>query len=326
MKLCLAVCCLVGLATFTGCSAPSFLVTPVSNNSSLQEIQVEPARGWFAPKIALIEVEGMLANARTGGFLQAQENKLSLFTQQLDTAANDDRVKAVVLRVNSPGGTVTCSDTMYDMLNRFRKNTHKPVIVSAQEVMASGAFYTACGADLIVAQPTSVVGSIGVIFETFQVDEAMGKLGIASNVIKSGPLKDMGSPFKPQTVEERVVMQGLVDEYYARFLRVVQGKCHIADEQRLKMATDGRVFSGQQALALGLVDKLGSLADAINLAREKAGAKNAGVVMYKRPYGYSGSIYADSQVDVPQAKTNVLQLPLPEAVTRPTGFYYLWRP
>src|SRR5689334_8050842 len=98
MKLCLAVSWLVGLVTFTGCSAPSFLVTPVSNTSSLQEIEVEPARGWFAPKIAMIEVEGMLANARTVGFLQAQENKLSLFSQQLDTAARDDRVKAVVLR------------------------------------------------------------------------------------------------------------------------------------------------------------------------------------------------------------------------------------
>jgi protease-4 len=314
------------LFVLTGCSAPSFLVTPVANNNSLHEVEVEAGRGWFAPKIAMIELEGMLANARTGGFLQAQENKLSLFTQQLDQAANDPDVKAVVLRVNSPGGTVTCSDTMYDMLKRFRAHTHKPVVVSAQEVIASGAFYTACGADTIFAQPTSVVGSIGVIFETFQVDEGLAKLGITATAIKSGPLKDMGSPFKPLTADERLVMQSMVNEYYGRFLSVVQDKCHIADREVLAHATDGRVFSGEQAQKLGLVDRVGSLQDAIDYTRAKVGAKGASVIMYKRPYGYSGSIYASSNVEPAKANANVLQLQLPESLNLPTGFYYLWRP
>src|SRR5437016_6324156 len=157
-----------GLALVPGCGAPSLLITPVANTSSLQEVQVEGGRGWFAPKIAMIEVEGMLMNARSGGFLQAQENKLSLFTQQLEAARNDPSVKAVVLRVNSPGGTVTCSDAMYQMIEKFKAETHKPVIASAQEVMASGAYYVCCASDAIVAQPTSVVGSIGVIIELFE--------------------------------------------------------------------------------------------------------------------------------------------------------------
>src|SRR6476646_8414288 len=100
----------------------------------------------------MIEVEGMLMNARSGGFLQAEENKLSLFTQQLNEARNDSKVKAVVLRVNSPGGTVSCSDAMYQELLKFRKETGKPVVASAQEVMASGAYYVSCGSDVIVAQ------------------------------------------------------------------------------------------------------------------------------------------------------------------------------
>src|SRR5450432_2144264 len=120
-----------------GCGMPSILLTPVSNTSELQEIKVkapgEPSNGGGG-KIAIVGVEGTLMNARSGGFLQAEENPLSLFVQELDQAASDDSVKAVVLRVNSPGGTVTCSDTMYEALQRFRKKTHKPVVASAQEL------------------------------------------------------------------------------------------------------------------------------------------------------------------------------------------------
>jgi protease-4 len=315
--------CVIFLALVSGCSAPSFLVTPVANTNSLDEVVVQPGKGWFAPKIAMIEVEGMLANARTGGLFQAQENKLSLFTQQLNAARNDADVKAVVLRVNSPGGTVTCSDAMYQMIRKFRKETGKPVIASAQEVMASGAFYVSCASDTIVAQPTSVVGSIGVIMELFEVEQGLAKIGVYSRAIKSGALKEMGSPFKAMSPEERAVMQGMVDEYFGRFVSVVQTKCHIP-EQQLKESTDGRVFSGEQALARGLVDRIGLLEDAIQLAKEKANAPSAKVIMYKRPYGYSGSIYASGST--PPAQAGVVQLALPESLARPTGFYYLWEP
>jgi protease-4 len=308
--------------TLTGCSAPSFLITPVANTNTLQEVQVEPAKGWFAPKIAMIELEGMLANARAGGLFQTQENKLSLFTQQLEQAKNDPKVKAVVLRINSPGGTVTCSDTMYTMLRDFRAKTGKPVVASAQEVMASGAFYVACGSDVIVAQPTSVVGSIGVIFSLFEAEEGLAKLGIYERNVKSGPLKDMGSPFKAITPQEMAVMQGMIDEYYKRFLGVVQSHCKVPDTATFAQATDGRVFSGEQAQKIGLVDQVGELPDAIRLAKQMAKISDAQVVMYKRPYGYSGSIYADTSTPTPQA--NVIQLPLPDSAFRPKGFYYLW--
>ena len=308
---------------FAGCSAPSLLITPVANSYKLEEIQVEEPASPFADKIALIEVEGMLVNARVGGIFQAQENKLSLFTQELEQAEKDPKVKAVVLRVNSPGGTVTCSDTMYQMIKKFREKTHKPVIASAQEVMASGAFYVSTACDEVVAQPTSVVGSIGVIFELFEVDQGLAKLGIAANTIKSKPHKDIASPFRPMTDDERAILQASVDEYYKRFVGVVQAKCNITDPQILAEATDGRVFSGEKAKEIGLIDKVGLLDDAIDLAKEKSNAKNATVVMYKRPYGYSGSIYAETEVPQPQA--NVLQVPLPESMALPRGFYYLWK-
>lgn len=306
-----------------GCGTPSLLITPVSNTQKLQEMQVGAGRG--RDKIAVIEVEGVLANARTGGFLQPTENKVSLFKEQLDRAAADDRVKAVVLRVNSPGGTVTASDTMYEMLQRFRDRTKKPVVASLQEVAASGGYYVACASDEIMASRTSVVGSIGVIFNTFDVQSGMNKLGVRAEAIKSGPLKDMGSPFKALSADERIVMQGMVDEYYARFVSVVTAHRAIDSEEKLRTATDGRVFSGQQALAMGLVDRVGLLEDAIKLARDLGDAPGARPIMYRRPYGFSGSIYASAPIDPPRANVTQLQLPGTDSFL-PGGFYYLWKP
>lgn len=313
------------LFLMVGCGTPSFLITPVSNTNQLQEIQVQPGSGWWPKKIAIIEVEGVLMNARTGGFLQPTENPLSRFVQQMEQAAKDPSVKAVVLRVNSPGGTVTASDTMYQTVVQFRRKTGKPVIAATQEMAASGAYYVSCGADKIIAHPTSVIGSIGVIFNTFNLEGTMAKLGVRSEAIKSGPFKDMGSPFNALKPAERAVMQGMVDEYFARFKAVIAENRPIRDEQAMELATDGRIFSGQQAVELGLADAVGQLDDAIDLARDMADAKGAKVVMYKRPYGYSGSIYADASAPRPQA--NVMTLSFPgSAALLPSGFYYLWEP
>src|SRR5690348_3810194 len=125
---------LVLTALIAGCGAPSFLVTPVANSNTLEEQEVQPGKGWAPGKVAIVGVEGMLANVRTGGFLQATENPLSLFVQEMRQAEEDPAVKAVVLRVNSPGGTVTTSDAMFQIIQRFKAKTHKPVVAAAQEV------------------------------------------------------------------------------------------------------------------------------------------------------------------------------------------------
>lgn len=319
-----------------GCGAPSFLITPVANTSSLQEVEVQPGRGWWPPRVAIIEVEGMLMNARAGGLFQAQENPVSRFAQQMEAAERDKSVKAVVLRVNCPGGTVTATDTMYQIVRRFKEKTKKPVVASTQEVAASGGYYIALAADHIVVQPTSVVGSIGVIFETMQFKGTLDKLGITAQSIKSGTLKDMGSPFKLLREEEKQVMQEMVDEYFARFAALVHKR---RPQLKEDAATDldaykkdgyagvfsGRVYSGERAVELGLADRTGLLTDAIDAARKLAKVPNAGAILYKRPYGYGGSIYANTQTPTP--KSNVLRLELPETnAFLPDGFYYLWRP
>jgi protease-4 len=313
-------CCL--LLSVAGCGAGSFLITPVVNKSELDQITAQA--GDRSAKVAIIEVEGMLLDERGGGLLLPSENPLSLFVQELDQAAADDSIKAVVLRVNSPGGSVTTSDTMYDALLRFRAKTHKPVVASAQELDASGAYYVSCGADKIIVNPTSIVGSIGVIFESFDLEGTLDKLGVKSEAIKSAPLKDMGSPYRHLTPEAREVMQGMVDEYYARFKKVVVDSRGIKDSTTLTLVTDGRVFSGSRAVELGLADQTGRLNDAIDLAAKMGNAVGGEVVMYKRPYGYSGSIYATTSTPEPMSRDLTLKLPMSSWL--PDGFYYMWQP
>jgi protease-4 len=323
------------LLLLVGCGTPSFLVTPVSSDTTLSEETVQPGKGFFQSKVAIIEVDGMLANARSGGFLKPTENKLSLFVQQLDRAEHDPDVKAVVLRVNSPGGTVTCADAMYDMVVRFRKKTGKPVVASIQEIGASGAYYVSCGADKIMAQPTSLVGSIGVIFETMDFVGTMDKLGIRNHAIASGSLKEMGSPFKNLEPREEEVMRSMIEEYFARFIGVVRDNRPV-NEKPAEQLTDyekdsysgiysGRVFSGDEALKLGLIDKTGLLSDAIDEARALAAVPDAKAVMYRRPYGYGGSIYAESEIPAPKSDVTHLELPGEDDLL-PDGFYYIWRP
>jgi protease-4 len=319
----LALCCSLSLL-MAGCGSGSFLITPVSGTSNLEQVTVLPGTG--RGKIAIIQIEGMLLDERTSTLLQQGENPLSLFTQQLEQCANDDSVKAIVLRVNSPGGSVTTSDIMYNALINFRKTTHKPVVASAQEVMASGSYYVSCASDKIVVNPTSIVGSIGVIFDSFDFEDTLTKLGIRAEAIKSAPLKDMGSPYKHLTPEAREVMQGMVDEYYARFKKLVATNRGITDANTMDLVSDGRVFSGTRAVELKLADQTGGLPDAINVAREMGGVPGAKVVMFKREYAYSGSIYAEMPAPLPKASTNQMTLKLPLAESLPSGFYYLWEP
>ncbi len=305
-----------------GCGTPSLLLTPVSGTRELEEIKVDKGDGriFSSSKVAVIAVEGLLLNVREGGFLQPTENKVSLFAEELQKAADDGSVKAVVLRINSPGGGVTASDRMYGDLLEFKRKTGKPVVAAIGDIGASGAYYVACGSDKIVAEPTAIVGSIGVIFETFDLSGAMGKIGVKSEVVKSGLNKDIASPFKPMTDGERTILQGMIDENYARFRGVVKTKTGL-DDATLGALADGRVFTGEQAQKAGLIDQTASLAQAIDIARDLGHIKGAPAVAYRRPYGYSGSIYANTRAGDQQT----LALSVPQlGESLPTGFYYLW--
>jgi protease-4 len=314
--------CLLAL-TLSGCFN-GLLLTPVDTSSPVEETVVcEADRPLCRDKVALIDVEGMILNAKTSGLLGDGDNMMSLFRERLDAARDDRHVKAVVLRINSPGGAVTASDIMYQDLLTFRRETGKPVVACMMDVAASGAFYLAMAADRVYAHPTTVTGSIGVIMSLYNAQGLFEKIGVSSSPIKSGPNKDIGNPARPMTEEERAILQGMVDSFYAQFVQVVVRGRGLREE-RVRALADGRIYTGLDAQKLGLVDEVGYLEDAIACAKALACLKDARVVAYDRCAGYRGSIYAG----LPKFPSEInvkLDLPLFHKQGG-AAFLYLWEP
>ncbi len=311
----------------TGCGPSAFLIRPVSLQQKLQETEIQRDKGVFvADKIAVIDVDGLMINKQKWGLLGSGENPVSLFVEKLDRAHNDRHVKAVVLRLNSPGGTVAASDIMYHKLQEFKHKSGKPVVVCMLGVATSGAYYLACGCDGIVAQPSSVTGSIGTIIQTISFAGTMEKLGIKSEAIKSGELKDMASPLHDLSDEEREVLQGIITQFYEQFLEVVAEGRREIPEQKLRELSDGRVFTAKEALDEKLVDRVGYPDDAIAWAKEMAGVTKARVVIYHRPVSYKPNIYG-SEASVSSNVGVFLNVEMPEWLnSNGVQFLYLWQP
>ena len=186
----------------------------------------------------------------------------------------DAKVRAIVLRVDSPGGTVGASQEIYDEVRRTNKV--KPVVASMASVAASGGLYVSLGAAKIMANPGTLTGSMGVIFKFANLEGLFEKIGYKSEVVKSGRLKDIGSSARPMTYEERQVLQALIDSVYDQFVEAAAASRSLPESEVRKIA-DGRIFSGAQAKEYGLVDKLGNFTDAVLLAAKLAGFKSEGV-------------------------------------------------
>ncbi len=316
------------LPLLAGCGPTSFLITPVSVKQPLTEEVVLRESPWAVKKVVLIDVDGVLQNARASSLLGTTgENPVSLFAEKLDKAARDKDVKAVVLRINSPGGGVTATDLMYSELRKFRQRTGKPVVAALLDVAASGGYYLACAADKVYALPTTVTGSIGVIMLTPDVSGTMGKIGMKMNVIKSGPLKDMGSLFREMSPEDKAVFQGLIDGMYARFLDVVGQSRTALSPDEVRTLADGRVYLAAEAKERGLVDEIGTLHDALAAAKQSAGLATAKVkvVQYGRPLAYRPNVYA--QTDGVSGPVNVINVELPDWLRSPSPqLLYMWAP
>jgi protease-4 len=309
----------------TGCFN-SLLLTPVNTNEPVEETVVsEPDSILCRHKIAVIDVDGLLMNGKKSGMLGDGENPVSLFRERLDKAATDRHVKAVVLRINTPGGAVTASDIMYQDVLAFRRDTNKPVVACMMDVAASGGYYLAMACDQIYAHPTTVTGSIGVIMSMYNAAGLTKLIGVTSEDIKSGPNKDIGNPLRPMTTEERAILQGMVDKFYDQFVQVVAKGRHLPEE-RVRTLADGRIYTGVEAQKLGLVDQVGYLEDALTTARALAGVRDAAVVTYDRgTSGYRGSIYA-AMPCFPSEINVKLEVPGLSGGVGGAGFMYLWQP
>jgi protease IV len=301
-----------------------FQVIPCQFSGPIEQTVVYDADCCFCKnKVAIIDVDGVIMNMHTSGLFGSGENPVSLFREKLDAAAADQRVKAVVLRINSPGGAVTASDIMYQDLLAFRHETGKPVVACMMDVAASGGYYLAMAGNCVYAHPTTVTGSIGVIMNLYNTHALLSMVGVKSDPIKSGPNKDLGNPARPMTDEERAILQGMVNSFYNEFVHVVAEGRHLSEE-KVRELGDGRVYTGPDAQRLGLVDKVGYLEDALHEAMDLACIKDATIVAYNRGKGYNGSCYAAGP-RIPSEINLKLDVPGMPSVGG-AAFLYLWEP
>ncbi len=210
--------------------------------------------------VALIKLSGIITDSKTQKWIT-----------QIQEAENDTSYKAILIEINSPGGAANASERLY--LSIKNANKVKPVVALIEDIGASGAYYAACGAGKIVAYPTSVVGSIGVLFETLNVSKLAKKLGISSFVVKSGEVKDAGNPFRKPTQADINMLQSVVNGIYNQFLSDVAQSRNIK-KNILKQYANGSVFCAKKALYIGLIDKIGSIQTAKEIIKKEANLKN----------------------------------------------------
>lgn len=322
----IAFAALATVAMTAGCMPDSFVITPISSDKPLEQKLLYRESILPDGAVAVVTVDGVLINAKRTGILSPGEHPVAELLEQLDAARRDPLVKAVVLRINSPGGTVTASEMMHNEITEFKK-TGKPVIAMMMDVAASGGYYVACAADEILAHESTVTGSIGVLMQLFEVTETMRMIGVKGDTIKSGDQKAAGSPFETLEPEQRVVFQKVIDELYGQFIDVVaKGRPKLSRETIVRLA-DGRIYTAPQALEAGLIDHIATMRDAIETAKKRAGIKRAKVIRYERPYVSAGNYYASHPGSDPQMQVNLLNLDLGgfgQASRAP--FMYLWRP
>jgi protease-4 len=280
--------------------------------------------GESGPKIAMIDIDGVISEQSGDRDLLEPfpEGMVARVREQLGRARDDATVRALLLRINSPGGTVTGSDIIHRELLRFKRDRGIPVVAHFMGVAASGAYYVAMAADEVIAQPTAVTGSIGVIFVGVNVSGLMEKLGVADQTLTAGDQKDAGSWLRPMKPGERAHLQAVLDDMHARFKQIVLAGRPQLDAARVETLADGRIFSADQALHNGLVDGLGDLEEAVAVTERRAGLTSSRVVIYHRPREYRQNLYSRAPV-VPRVVRLELAPSLPLA--RP-GFLYLWAP
>jgi protease IV len=259
--------------------------------SSPAAYEEEYVSGAGPTKIAVVPVEGAIAAADNSVPGTGPTSTPEGLADALKQAKDDESVAAVVLEVNSPGGGVTASDMMQQSILDFRASSGKPVVVSMEDTAASGGYYISTAADRIVASETTLTGSLGVFIPLLNFQEAAEKYGVTQTYIKSGKYKTMGSSWKKLTPEERGIFQSVVDQYYDEFVEVIVEGRHLP-ESRVREIADGRIYSGEQAKELGLVDKLGELEEATSIARNLANVEETTVVRYVESPSFVESLQA----------------------------------
>src|SRR4051812_38085684 len=247
-----------------------------------REIVIERGRTGTSDRVALITLRGLISSNIPGSVGDSMVDDLRAALHQ---ARDDSRVKAVVLEIDSPGGEVTASDQIYTAVVNTR--ARKPVVVYMDTLAASGGYYISCGGKYLMANDTTITGSIGVIIQTLNYEQLLNKVGLASVVFKSGKFKDILNGARPMTPEERTLIQDFIMNTYDKFLGIVSKERNIPADTLRNGIADGRILSGKDALENKLIDGVGQIEDAYKKARELGGAPGARVVKYGPPFSLS---------------------------------------
>jgi protease IV len=293
---------------------------PAKNTGPLVAMPVESGD---AAAIAVVDVDGLLVNQNITGPYASGENPVDLFRERLDAVAANNRVCAVVLRINSPGGSVTATDIMWRELLNFKAKTNKKVVVCLMDYGCSGGYYLATAGDFIVAHPTTLTGGIGVVFNSYNTRDSMGLVGMIPQIIKSGENIDMGAVTDSLPKEVRKMLQSVGDDLHRRFRKIVVDYRPgvVQDETTF----DGRIFTSQQALERKLIDHIGYLPEAIATAKQLARQPAAQVIFYHRENDPARTPYATSPNQPLQHSLLPLNLPGLDRSRLP-AFLYLWQP
>jgi protease-4 len=302
------------LLGISGCFIINVNLTPES-----QPLEEQVIAGKGKDKIVMVDITGMITTEESGTLLGASRERgmVAVVREQLDRARSDKRVKALVLRINSPGGSVTASDTLYHEINKFRDETGVKVVAHFTDTAASGAYYLALAADRIIAQPTTITGSIGVTMLRVDATGLMQKIGVRATQISSGPEKAMGSPFQEMSAEERKIFQSMIDSLFDRFFKLVVKERNLAPE-RARQFADGRIYTAAEAKEAGLIDDIGYLQDSFTDAKKLANIEKAVIVAYARPGEYRPNIYS--------LNMNLFNVSLGDLAGPGVKFTYLWMP
>jgi protease IV len=287
----------------------------------LQEVTIQ---GEGRNKILLVHISGIISAEERRETFVARPSMVQEIVAQLDMAARDDRVRGVVLLINTPGGSSTASDILYNEIMRFKGKSEARVVASLMALATSGGYYAALAADRILAHPTSVTGSVGTVYLQPRVVGLMDKVGVEVVAFKSGEMKDMGAFFRNATEEEEAIFRSMIDQINSRFLGLVQERRQLSPERMGTVGT-ARLFSAGQAQDAGLIDSIGYVHDAIGEAAELAGVgDDYRVIAYRRTPTANDTVYNPSTAMIPSGVTGKSiseMLSLPAA-----GFYHLWSP
>ena len=311
---------LVILIFINGCTAPKIRLFP-SQADPLKEFTLE---GKAAKKVLVISIRGVITDSPKEELIRTRPSIVQEVVSQLRLAEADENVKAVLLKIDSPGGSVTASDVLFNEISAFKERTKSKVVVAMMGVAASGGYYISLPADYIVAHPTTLTGSIGVIFLRPQVTGLMQKVGVDVEVNKSGKNKDIGSPFRKMTAEEAKILQDLTDRLGVRFVDLVVKRRKLDPKVVAEIST-ARVYLAGEALELGLVDEIGYLDRAVAQAKKLADLpEDAKVVVYRRTEYPDDNLYNPS-TSYGGGRLSLISLELPGVFKQlSAGFYYLW--